>query len=85
MADGKSYSLGIQVLANIYHGLGLITEATNPIGRMDFHFPMHYVHGWLARYFNTHYLIPVDVRGPRWLIFLEKVARSISGNMKRKS
>ena len=29
MADGKSYSLGIPVLANIYHGLGLITKATN--------------------------------------------------------
>ena len=29
----------VPVLANIYHVLDLITEASNPIGRMDFHFP----------------------------------------------
>ena len=61
MADGKSYSLAIPALANKYHGLRLITEASNPIGCMDFHFPMHYVYGWLAHYFNRHYLVPVDV------------------------
>uniref|UniRef100_A0A9I9EJQ6 Aminotransferase-like plant mobile domain-containing protein n=1 Tax=Cucumis melo TaxID=3656 RepID=A0A9I9EJQ6_CUCME len=45
MATGTIYSLAVLVLANIYHVLGLITKASNPIGRMDFHFPMHYVHG----------------------------------------
>uniref|UniRef100_A0A9I9EIA5 Uncharacterized protein n=1 Tax=Cucumis melo TaxID=3656 RepID=A0A9I9EIA5_CUCME len=51
MATGTIYSLAIPVLANIYHGLGLITKALNPKGCMDFHFSMHYIHGWLAHYF----------------------------------
>uniref|UniRef100_A0A9I9EI20 Aminotransferase-like plant mobile domain-containing protein n=1 Tax=Cucumis melo TaxID=3656 RepID=A0A9I9EI20_CUCME len=69
MAAGTIYSLAVPVLANIYHGLGLITKASNPIGRMDFHFPMHYVHGWLAHYFGTHYPLPREVRGPKMTNF----------------
>ncbi|TYK04516.1 putative mitochondrial protein [Cucumis melo var. makuwa] len=69
MATGTIYSIAIPVLANIYHGLGLITKAFNPIGRMDFHFPMHYVHGWLAYYFDTHYPLPTEVRGPKMTNF----------------
>ncbi|KAA0050333.1 hypothetical protein E6C27_scaffold88G00590 [Cucumis melo var. makuwa] len=69
MATGTIYSLAVPVLANIYHGLGLITKASNPIGRMDFHFPMHYVHGWLAHYFGTHYPLPTEVRGPKMTNF----------------
>ncbi|KAA0047546.1 hypothetical protein E6C27_scaffold2963G00230 [Cucumis melo var. makuwa] len=69
MAADTIYSLAVPVLANIYHGLGLITKASNPIGRMDFHFPMHYVHGWLAHYFGTHYPLPTEVRGPKMTNF----------------
>ncbi|KAA0057575.1 hypothetical protein E6C27_scaffold497G00470 [Cucumis melo var. makuwa] len=69
MVAGTIYSLAVPVLANIYHGLGLITKASNPIGRMDFHFPMHYVHGWLAHYFGTHYPLPREVRGPKMTNF----------------
>ena len=36
---------------------------------MDFHFPMHYVHGWLTHYFGTHYLLPIEVRGPKMTNF----------------
>ena len=45
MTDGATYSLVVLVLANIYHRLGLVTKASNPIGCMDFHFHMHCVHG----------------------------------------
>ncbi|KAA0060611.1 hypothetical protein E6C27_scaffold22G004890 [Cucumis melo var. makuwa] len=69
MAAGTIYSLAVPVLANIYHGLGLITKASNPIGRMDFHFLMYYVHGWLAHYFGTHYPLPTEVRGPKMTNF----------------
>uniref|UniRef100_A0A9I9E2G3 Aminotransferase-like plant mobile domain-containing protein n=1 Tax=Cucumis melo TaxID=3656 RepID=A0A9I9E2G3_CUCME len=69
MTAGTIYSLAVPVLANIYHGLGLITKASNPTGRMDFHFPMHYVHGWLAHYFGTHYPLPTEVRGPKMTNF----------------
>ena len=65
MANRSVYSLAVPVLANIYHGLSLITKASNPIGCMDFHFPMHYVHGWLAHYFGTHYPLPKEVQGPK--------------------
>ena len=61
MADRFVYSLAVPVLANIYHGPSLITKASNPVGRMNFHFPMHYVHGWLAHYFGTHYPLPKEV------------------------
>uniref|UniRef100_A0A9I9EID3 Uncharacterized protein n=1 Tax=Cucumis melo TaxID=3656 RepID=A0A9I9EID3_CUCME len=69
MAAGTIYSLVVLVLANIYHGLGLITKAFNPIGRMVFHFSMHYVHGWLAHYFGTHYPLSTEVRGPKMTNF----------------
>ncbi|KAA0034815.1 hypothetical protein E6C27_scaffold213G00490 [Cucumis melo var. makuwa] len=69
MAVGTIYSLAVPVLANIYHGLGLITKASNLIGRMDFYFSMHYVHGWLAHYFGTHYPLPTEVRGPKMTNF----------------
>uniref|UniRef100_A0A9I9E0Z8 Uncharacterized protein n=1 Tax=Cucumis melo TaxID=3656 RepID=A0A9I9E0Z8_CUCME len=38
MATDTIYSLAVPVSANIYHGLGLITKASNLIGCMDFHF-----------------------------------------------
>uniref|UniRef100_A0A9I9E238 Aminotransferase-like plant mobile domain-containing protein n=1 Tax=Cucumis melo TaxID=3656 RepID=A0A9I9E238_CUCME len=72
IATGTIYSLVVPVLANIYHGLGLITKASNLIGRMDFHCPMHYVHGWLAHYFGTHYPLPTEVRGPKMTNFSDE-------------
>ncbi|KAA0025448.1 hypothetical protein E5676_scaffold68G00270 [Cucumis melo var. makuwa] len=69
MAASTIYSLAVPILANMYHGLGLITKASNPIGRMDFHFPMNYVHGWLAHYFGTHYPLPTEVQGPKMTNF----------------
>lgn len=38
IADRHMYSLVILVLAYIYHGLRLITETSNLIGRIDFSF-----------------------------------------------
>ena len=69
MTEGHTFSLAIPILANIYHSLGMITEASNLIRCMEFCFPMHYVYGWLAHYFNTHYPIPVDIRGPKIVNF----------------
>uniref|UniRef100_A0A9I9EFM6 Aminotransferase-like plant mobile domain-containing protein n=2 Tax=Cucumis melo TaxID=3656 RepID=A0A9I9EFM6_CUCME len=72
MVVGTIYSLTVSVLANIYHGLGLITKTSNPIGRMNFHCPMHYIHGWLAHYFSTHYPLPTEVRGPKMTNFFNE-------------
>ncbi|TYK19639.1 hypothetical protein E5676_scaffold242G00260 [Cucumis melo var. makuwa] len=82
MAASTIYSLAVPVLANIYHGLGLITKASNPIGCMDFHFPMHYVHGWLAHYFGTHYPLPTEVRGPKMTNFSGKSGSIYFGEYK---
>lgn len=62
LANGTIYSLVIPVLANIYHGLGLTTKASNPIGWMDFHFPMHYVHVWFPLFWHT---LPSSSRSTR--------------------
>ena len=48
MATGTIYSLEVLILANIYHGLGLITKASNSIGHINFHFPTYYIYGWLT-------------------------------------
>ncbi|TYK06377.1 hypothetical protein E5676_scaffold163G00690 [Cucumis melo var. makuwa] len=69
MAACTIYSLAVPVLANIYHGLGLITKASNPIERMDFYFFMHYVHGWLVHYIGTDYPLRTEVRGPKMTNF----------------
>ncbi|KAA0041758.1 hypothetical protein E5676_scaffold95G00340 [Cucumis melo var. makuwa] len=39
---------------------------------MNFHCPMHYIHGWLAHYFSTHYPLPTEVRGPKMTNFFNE-------------
>lgn len=72
MADEHTFRLIVLVLVNIYHGLGLIIEASNLIGCIDFCFPMHYVQGWLTYYFNTDYHIPSDICSSKMANFFSK-------------
>ncbi|KAA0050733.1 uncharacterized protein E5676_scaffold726G00240 [Cucumis melo var. makuwa] len=64
MAEGYTFSLAIPVLANIYSGLHQIHDSTSSLGHSNVCFPIHYVHGWLALYFNTHYKASTSLRGP---------------------
>ena len=69
MAEGYTFSLAIPVLANIYNGLRQIHDSTSSLGHSNTCFPLHYVHGWLALYFNTHYKAPRSLRGPCMIEF----------------
>ena len=62
-ALGCKYSLAVPVLASIYRGLGGIFSAGKPSNSMSF-FPAHYLYGWLACYFSTHYVLDPPPVGP---------------------
>ncbi|KAF7121363.1 hypothetical protein RHSIM_Rhsim13G0131600 [Rhododendron simsii] len=55
MAQGKRFSLAVPVLASIYHGLREITSSPNP-SKCGAAFPIHYVYGWLGRYYDSYFL-----------------------------
>ncbi|KAG5541092.1 hypothetical protein RHGRI_021092 [Rhododendron griersonianum] len=55
MAQGKRFSLAVPVLASIYHGLREITSSPNP-SKCGAVFPIHYVYGWLSRYYDSYFL-----------------------------
>nr|GLL27389.1 uncharacterized protein LOC109157656 [Ipomoea trifida] len=57
MARGIKVCLAPPVLASIYYGLNSILESFSP-GQIGTPFPIHYVYGWLAAYFNTHFKTP---------------------------
>ncbi|PHT53835.1 hypothetical protein CQW23_08297 [Capsicum baccatum] len=54
LAIGRRVSLAVSVLASIYRGLNAILECPQ-LDLVRACFPVHYVYGWLDRYFNTHF------------------------------
>ncbi|KAH0645323.1 hypothetical protein KY284_033207 [Solanum tuberosum] len=54
MASERKISLAILVLASIYNGLNKILTLSQ-LNQIKVCFPIHYVYGWLAHYFRTHY------------------------------
>jgi len=63
MATECTFSLAVPILASIYRGLSGISNATKPSNSMPF-FPAYYLYGWLACYFNTHYVLDPAPAGP---------------------
>jgi len=63
MVAGCTFSLVVPVPAGIYRGLNGIFSATKPLNSMSF-FPSHYLYGWLACCFNTHYVLDPAPAGP---------------------
>ena len=59
----KTVNLAVPVLARIYHGLNRIATSTHE-GSSDVCFPVHYVYGWLSRYFDTYFPLSNKVIGP---------------------
>lgn len=57
LACGRRISLAVPVLASIYRGLNAISTCSR-LDTIHTDFVIHYVYGWLARYFNTHYPLP---------------------------
>jgi len=68
MEAGCTFSLAVLVLASIYQGLSGISNATKPSNSMSF-FPTHYLYGWLACYFNTHYVLDLAPAGPLMVLY----------------
>ncbi|KAA0048575.1 uncharacterized protein E5676_scaffold236G00040 [Cucumis melo var. makuwa] len=64
MGEGYTFSLTVPVLVNIYSGLRQIHDSTSSLGHSNACFPLHYVHRWLAIYFNTHYKASTSLRSP---------------------
>ncbi|MCD7458860.1 hypothetical protein HAX54_039405, partial [Datura stramonium] len=54
MATKRNISLAVPVLASIYSGLNKISQSSQ-LDIVRIRFPIHYVYGWLAHYFKTHY------------------------------
>ena len=73
IATGELVSLAIPVLASIYRGLNYIAESSQP-SRLTCPFPIHFVHGWLAHYFNTHHSVFRTSRSPAMAQFSGEVS-----------
>ncbi|XP_050215878.1 uncharacterized protein LOC126666979 [Mercurialis annua] len=54
MATSRRFCLAVPVLASIYHGLRGISTASD-FKTCAVSFPTHYVYGWLAHRFETHF------------------------------
>ncbi|PIN16516.1 hypothetical protein CDL12_10834 [Handroanthus impetiginosus] len=64
MASGRRVSLAILVLASIYKGLNRISSSSRPSYVKSF-FLAHFIYGWLAFYFKTHYQVWQGTSGPK--------------------
>ncbi|GAA0169703.1 hypothetical protein LIER_40814 [Lithospermum erythrorhizon] len=68
MARGDRVCLAIPVLSSIYRGLNAIAASKTPSNAMAF-FPVHYVYGWIASYFSTHFSITGQLNGPPMIMY----------------
>ena len=69
MAQGKTFSLVIPVLASIYNDLSEIACFSKPRINASI-FPIHYFYGWLDEYFNTHFIFPSWNHPPRMTYYV---------------
>ncbi|CAH9114560.1 unnamed protein product [Cuscuta epithymum] len=84
MAQGKRICLAVPVLASIYHGLNQISNAPTPY-QVRTCFPAHYVYGWLASYFDTHFKNEIQSTTPSMISYSgEGGARSLEKRAARK-
>ncbi|XP_060195511.1 uncharacterized protein LOC132624806 [Lycium barbarum] len=60
MAAKRKISLAVPVLASIYSNLNNISRSSR-LDLIKVRFPIHYIYGWLAYYFKTHFVL---VNGP---------------------
>ncbi|MCD7447100.1 hypothetical protein HAX54_023129, partial [Datura stramonium] len=75
MATKRKISLAVPVLARIYSGLSKISQSSQ-LDLVRIRFPIHYVYGWLAHYFKTHYAFANEPSNPPMVAFSgEGVAR----------
>ncbi|GAA0157389.1 hypothetical protein LIER_14665 [Lithospermum erythrorhizon] len=73
MVEGKQVWLGIPALSNIYRRLNIIARSETPGDDAKANVPFHYASTWMAFYFNTHFLVPRDLKGPRMVKYSGEV------------
>ncbi|PHU19372.1 ABC transporter G family member 11 [Capsicum chinense] len=56
MVNKQTFSLAVPVLSNIYNGLNRFYKSPQ-LEQLKVSFPIHYVYGWIAYYFKTHFLL----------------------------
>ncbi|CAH9063905.1 unnamed protein product [Cuscuta epithymum] len=84
MACGRKICLAVPVLASIYHGLNQISNAPFP-DKVRTCFPVHYVYGWLATYFDTHFKNDIQSTTPLMISYSgEGGARSLEKTRARR-
>ncbi|KAH0720107.1 hypothetical protein KY284_005137 [Solanum tuberosum] len=84
MVSGKKISLAIPVLASTYNGLNKISSLSQ-LNQIKVCFPIHYVYGWLANYFKTHYAFSNGPFIPTMAVYSGEVgARYFDSNDVRK-
>lgn len=54
MASGRKVILATMILVSIYNGINKISSSAQ-LDQIKVYFPIHYVYGWIAQYFKTHY------------------------------
>lgn len=54
MEDKQTFSLAVPILSSIYNGLNRVCKSSQ-LEQLRISFPIHYVYGWLAYYFKTHF------------------------------
>ena len=57
MVQGETFSFVVPVLASIYNSFNEIA-CSSKLGTNAFIFLIHYLYGWLAEYFDTHFISP---------------------------
>ncbi|MCE5166098.1 hypothetical protein HAX54_014773 [Datura stramonium] len=84
MAIKWKISLAVPILASIYNGLNEISSLPQ-LDLIGIRFPIHYVYGWLAHYFKTHYALATVPSNPLMAEFSgEGVARYFNKKEARK-
>ena len=71
MAQGETFNLTIPMLASIYNCLNEIV-CSSKLGTNASIFPIHYLHGWLGEYFDTHFLSPSWNHYPQMTYYVGK-------------
>ncbi|PHU09265.1 hypothetical protein BC332_21125 [Capsicum chinense] len=79
MTSGRMVSLVIPVLASIYNGLNKISSIVQ-LNQIKVYFSIHYVYGWIARYFRTQYLFACGPSVPTMVICSGETLVNIAGS-----
>lgn len=68
MAAQRRVILNVPVLVSIYKGLNAISRSPD-LSQVQATFPIHFVYGWMAHYFKTHFPVDPKMLIPKMVLF----------------